>query len=290
MRIFEATVTSVTTLSSTLRRIRFALDGFESTGVGDEYIRLFFPHTADRRNISLPTAEGDSWRFDEGQPEAPMRTYTIRDAGDGWIDIDFVIHEGGIAAEWARSAAAGDKLGLNSPTGLYERPDDCTEQVLLCDLTGLPAAARLLETTPDTVRTRLVVEIPDEASRIALPTGAHIRTDWLIAGNGIAPSLLPEAARTITGGLTEGQRPYLWVAGQSAALRQIRKLLRRELKWSAQDYKIIGYWIPDAETWREKYEALDPAVKEDLLKLWDRFEDVEEATDVYEAKLERLGL
>lgn len=291
MEIFEATVQSTRLLSPTLKRLRFAVQGFTSTGVGDEYVRLFFPHTEDRSLLCLPVADGETWRTPPGQPDAPMRTYTIRDCGEGWIDIDFVVHDGGIAAAWALAAEPGDRIGLNSPTGLYDCPPEATSQVLICDLTGLPAAVRLVELTGEQVCTELVVEIPDEASRLDLSGLPNLGVQWIVAGNGVAPSVLPKVARkAVKAAAGSETRPYVWVAGQSAALREIRKMLHRELRWPSTQYKVIGYWVEQAEKWRAQWDALDAGIKEALDALWDSFEDHDEALIAYESELARLGL
>ncbi|RBL83822.1 siderophore-interacting protein, partial [Streptomyces cavourensis] len=51
MTIHRAVVARVQPLTPTMTRVTLhgeGLAGFESTGVGDEYIRLFFPHGPDR--------------------------------------------------------------------------------------------------------------------------------------------------------------------------------------------------------------------------------------------------
>lgn len=293
MKIFRAQVRRVTQLSPTLIRIRLAVDGFASTGVGDEYVRLFFPHGEDRHDVSLPRVVGDSWETPPGAPEPPMRTYTIRAAGPGWVDVDFVVHDGGVAASWARTARVGDILGLNSPTGLYDPPAGTTHQILLGDLTALPALARLVEQSPEGMVTEAVIEVPDDASRLALPEhpGANIR--WVIGGNWVGPSLLPQALKAALASLPEGaQRPYVWVAGQTPALREVRRHLRRELGWPAQSFKLVGYWIPRAEEWRDRYDALPPETVAELNSIFEAAPESEQelAMIEYEDRLEKLGL
>lgn len=290
MKIFRSEVVSVRTLSPTLVRIRLALDGFESTGVGDEYVRLFFPHGEDRRDVSLPEATQDSWRTPEGAPEPPMRTYTVRAAGPGWVDVDFVVHDGGIAAAWAMAAQPGDVLGLNSPTGLYELPEGATSQLLVGDLTALPALSRLLEAAPLGVRTQAFVEIPDQDSRLDLAVPASASVHWVIGGNGAGPSAMPQAVRSALAGVDpQQQRPYVWVAGQTPALREIRKHLRKDLAWPSEWFKLVGYWIPRAEEWRERYDALPAETVAELNAIFDGA-DQEAAIDEYDERLEKLGL
>lgn len=79
--------------------IRVTLGGddlldYPTTGIGDEYVRLFFPDEA-HLEPRLPFVSGRGWDYEEGVEPSQMRTYTIRDHRPGEIDIDFVIHEGG---------------------------------------------------------------------------------------------------------------------------------------------------------------------------------------------------
>ena len=119
-----------------------------------------------------PHPEGDYWEYTADQVAGPMRTYTIRsvDPQAGEISVDFVVHPGGIAADWALSVQTGSEVGFNTPTGLYELPADATWQVLLADATGLPAAARLLENVPAGIPTTAILEVsgPDHEQALEL--------------------------------------------------------------------------------------------------------------------------
>jgi NADPH-dependent ferric siderophore reductase len=296
MMIHRATVSRVRHLTPTMVRITLTggdLPSFVSTGVADEYVRLFFPHGADRHDLSLPVATENSWETPEGKPTAPMRTYTIRAARPeaAEIDIDFVIHSHGVAGGWAAAAEPGDPLGLNSPTGLYDPPADLARQILVSDLTGLPALARILENTPDTVATRAVIEVPDEHSEQPLPAHPRARVTWTHGGNGHAPSRL---ADLVTAALPEDTDPtgtYIWVAGETAALRGVRKHLRRTLALPTDRFKVVGYWNPGGDSWSDRYEALPEHVKAELAALWDDpKDDLEDVTIAYEDRLTGLGL
>ncbi|MCJ1708514.1 siderophore-interacting protein [Microbacterium sp. VKM Ac-2923] len=266
------------------------LDGFVSTGVGDEYLRIFFP-LDQRGEPTLPFATDDGhWDYPEGVEPAPMRTYTVR----GWneasreLTIDFVVHDGGVAAAWALAVQAGDVVGVNTPRALYDPPADITWQLLVADATGLPAAARLAENAPAGVRTRIVVEVasPAHEQPIALSDGAELH--WVHGGNGHGPTRIEEIVRAAD---LPSEPGYVWVAGETKATRGIRRLFRHELRLPPTAYKIVGYWTENAEQWRERYDALSEADQDRLAAMWDddsrAIEDIE---DDYEAELEKLGL
>lgn len=292
-RIHRLEVLRVERLTPGMMRVVFGgegLEGFESTGVGDEYFRIFFPFE-QRAEPTLPFATEDGyWDYPEGVEPAPLRTYTVRkwDGAQRELTIDFVVHEGGIAAAWALAAQPGDVVGVNTPRGLYDPPADITWQLLVADATGLPAALRLAETAPGGVRTRVVIEVSsaEHEQNVVLPPDVELH--WVHGGNGHGPTRIEEIVRSAE--LPSGPG-YVWVAGETKATRGIRRLLRHELKLAAAAYKIVGYWTENAEQWREKYDNLPETDRTRLAAMWDDDErDGEEIEDEYEAELEKLGL
>ncbi|MFI2209089.1 siderophore-interacting protein [Streptomyces sp. NPDC020141] len=296
MEIYRAFVARVQPLSATMIRVTLTggdLPGFTSTGVGDEYVRLFFPHGPDRSDLSLPVATESSWETPEGRPTAPMRTYTVRAVRPELheIDVDFVVHDHGVAATWASAARPGDPVGLNSPTALYDPPADLTRQILVADLTGLPAVARILENTPDHITTRVIIEVPDEASALPLPAHPRTKVTWTYGGNGHSPSRLGELIAAALPEDSDLTGTYLWTAGETTALRAVRKHLRKTLALPTDRFKVVGYWVPNADTWTERWEALPATVKAELEALWEApTDDLEDVTIEYEDRLSGLGL
>jgi len=289
MQVFRAQVVRVTDVSPSLRRIVFGgegLAGFRSTGVGDEYLRIMVPAAGKSEPVLPKVVDG---ALDYGSTDLGLlRTYTVRDVDPraGEVSIDFVLHAHGVVTGWARVAAPGDVVGMNSPTSLYSPPEGLTWQILLADDAGLPALARLLELTPAGVRSRVIVEVPDESHRIPLAGGADVT--WLSGGNGATASHLEEALRSLP--RPSGGVGYTWVAGESRTLRGIRRHLRHELGLAATQYKVVGYWTDHAEEWRARYEALDDATRRSLDALWASDRDEAEIEEEYDRRLVELGL
>lgn len=288
MRVAHAEVVDVVDLSPGMRRIAFGGPGladYASTGVGDEYVRLLFPADPAERP-TLPGIAGDHLDYSTIDVDR-LRCYTVRafDPDRAWVTVDFVVHEGGVAATWARQAEVGQVVGINTPVALYDAPEPLDWQVLVADSTGVPAALRLIEQAPAGCRTLAILEVPDAGHELDTPAGAEVR--WLHGGNGAAPSALEEVVRSLP-------RPdgvgYFWVAGEAKVLRGVRKYLRKELGLPASAYKIVGYWTEDADKWRERYDALPEAVRTELESMWDSDRDEEEIEDDYEKRLSELGL
>jgi NADPH-dependent ferric siderophore reductase len=206
----------------------------------------------------------------------------------GEIDIDFVVHDGGMASEWAQKAAPGDSITINRPRGLYAPPADTVWQLLVCDATGLPALNRLLEQTPKHVQSRVFIEVAAPEHEQNLPAHPGATVTWLHrSGNGVAPSRMGDVVRAVPLPETPG---YVWVAGEQKVVRAIRKFVRQELKLPAERYELVGYWIHEGEQWDAKWEALPAEVRAAIDAAWDSGRDAEEVRDEYEATLEKFGL
>jgi len=291
-RIHRVQVRRVMRLTPGMVRIDFVgdLEGFASTGVGDEYLRLFLPGEGQTAP-TMPIATDDGyWKFPEDAEPSPVRCYTIRswDAADGILTIDFVVHQGGVAAAWALRARPGDVAAVNTPRSLYEPADGIRWRLLIADAAGLPAAARLAEQAPSGVRTRVVLEVgsPQDHQELTLPADTELR--WVYGGNGHGPSRLEQIVRSAE--FPDGPG-YVWVAGEARSTRAVRRYLRHELMRPSGTYKVVGYWSEAAEVWQRKYEELPESTRSALAAMWDdATRDEEEIEDDYEAALERLGL
>jgi len=291
MQIYRAEVVHRAQLSPGMIRVTFGGPGlaeFRGTGVGDEYVRVFLPNEGEAEP-TWPFPKGDYWDYPDGVEPSPMRTYTVRrfDADRAQLTIDFVVHDGGVAATWAQRAEPGDVVGLNTPTGLYDPPADMAWQIVLADAAGLPAAARLLEQTAPGVRTRAVLEVPSAADRQEIAHHDDVDIVWVYGGNGHGQSRLEEILRSAE--LPAGPG-YIWVAGETKAMRGARRYLRHELRLPSGAYKVIGYWIAKAEEWTARYEGLPAQTLAELSALWEADRDEEEIEDEYVARLEALGL
>lgn len=291
---FEAKVLARRPLTPGMLRLTFGgagLADFPGSGTPDEYLRLFFPNETTGR-LHLPHIDDQGrWTYpDGGQGAIRCSTYTVRShrPETNEIDIDFVVHAGGLASEWARRANPGDVVTVNRPHGLYRPPEDCAWQLLVCDATGLPALSRILETTPMHVHSRVFVEIAAPEHEQPLPPHPNATVTWLHrSGNGIAPSRMADVVRAVPLPATPG---YVWVAGEQKAVRAIRKYVRQELNLPADRYELVGYWIHEGEAWEAKWEALPAEIKTAIEAGWSSGRDREVVRDEYEATLEKFGL
>lgn len=289
---FRADVRDVVALTPNMIRIVFGgedLRRFVSSGDPDERLVVVLPR-AGEREAPAPIRQDDGTLDYPAEDEPEMRSYTVRqvDAATGELVIDFVRHEGGVAATWAIQARVGDVVYLSPASGWYRPPADTTWQLLMADMTALPALGRILEELPAQQRAVVLAEVTEPSDSQRIETSADTSVSWLPgSGNGHAPSRLLQALQEIE--LPEGPG-YLWFAGEAAESRAVRKYVRRELGWPTERFTIIGYWRVEKERWMARYEE----VGESLEKVYESAVasglSEGDALEIYEEALEKAGL
>ncbi|MFJ5045340.1 siderophore-interacting protein [Streptomyces sp. NPDC088719] len=193
-------------------------------------------------------------------PEAErpwMRSFTVRayDRERNVMAVDFVLHgDGGPASRWGAAARPGDVLGMVGPSSLYARPLPAARRMLLAgDEAALPAIATVLETLPAGTGAVVFAEVADAAEERELPAaagGSEVR--WVHRDRG--GSL--EAAVREAGPVLDGV-DAAWVAGESSAVRALRRHLVEERHLPKPAVEFSGYW-------RRALTQDDAPTKEDL--------------------------
>ncbi|CCQ17860.1 Siderophore-interacting protein [Rhodococcus sp. AW25M09] len=251
--IRSATVIETRRLSSGMRRIvlggsqlrEFSRDGVDFPALRsegfDDFVRLFFP-LDDAGTMALPVQHERTveWPRD---PRPVTRNYTVRsvDTDAAELTLDFVTHDTGIASTWGRRCSVGDSIPLLGPVRSGHAPADVDWVLLVGDETALPAIARYLEEARAGERIRVFVEVADAERELPLPTAADAEVTWVHRGGAAAGTghLLETAVRTAP--WWEGA-VFVWVAGESTALKGIRRYLREDRALPPEMVDVTGYW------------------------------------------------
>jgi len=209
-----------------------ALQGFVSAAP-DDHVKVFFPDTG-------------------AQPIA--RDYTPRrvDLRAMELELDFVLHGDGPAAQWAASARPGQRLSIGGPRGSFVVADDFDWYLLVGDESALPAIGRRLEELRDDTRVRAIVEVTDAAEQQGLCSRATLEVSWLYRADAPAGEAEPllSAVRGLTLPPGEG---YVWIAGESHVARALREHLINERGLSKAWIKAAGYWKRGAAATHETH-------------------------------------
>lgn len=268
---YTAKVRGVRRLSEHLVRVSLGgLDGWSSSGVPDEYVGVCIP------------------------PRDEQRIYTIADHGvidgDVRVDIDIALHEPGAGALWARSCRPGDAVVLaGDPRGMYAAVPETPALLLVADITGLPALARILRTLTPGQRADVVVVLTDPRDEIVLTSAADVAVTWEVVGgpDSIADALI---AAVTSRDLSPGD-PYVWMAGEARASRAARRHLRHDLGFAHSQFSTCGYWQVDAAAKSARYGEVADELEQRSAAARDQVADDEAAyLDALDDIYDSLGL
>ncbi|MFI7004602.1 siderophore-interacting protein [Nocardia sp. NPDC050175] len=238
----ELAVRDARMVGAGLRRLTFVgpeLAGFENHAP-TEHVRLIYPD-ADG-TLRLP--EQVDFRLKWPRPLPISREYTVRryDPVAGELDIDFALHPGGHAAEWAAAAAPGDTVYIAGPPGGLIVPFTYDRYLLAGDITALPAIAAWLEALPADAAGWVFIEVVDASEEIDLVAPEDVQVQWLHRGAVPAErsDLLEQAVRAVS--LSEGERVYAWIAAEAGVVRPLRRWVREVLRAEPGDAEVSAYW------------------------------------------------
>ncbi|MBO4256615.1 siderophore-interacting protein [Streptomyces griseorubiginosus] len=255
-RFFPLQVVRTRRLGPSLVRVTFAGDDlryFHSEG-RDQSLSLFLPHPG-QSEPAVPYELGDgwwqAWRELPDDVRAVMRSYTLRSLrrDPDEIDVDFVLHTpAGPASAWAARAAAGDRVVLLGPAvadnrAIRFRPPEDTDLTLIWgDETALPAVSAILESLPAGARARVWLEVRDAGNIQDLATEADAEITWLVQDtDGVEGSPMAlDALRAAR--LPAAERPYVWIAGESGCVKQLRRHFVGERRIDRRRVTFVGYW------------------------------------------------
>lgn len=223
----------------------------------------------------------DRWRALPEEERTPFRTYTVRRAAPESLelDIDFVLHhEPGPAGAWADAAASGDELVIVGPDqgsadsrlGIDWHPGSARRLLLAGDETAAPAICSILESLDEDCTVDAFIEVPGDADMLPVASSAHIR--WLPRGDrphgetliaavaawaDASGDILARAAAPVPQPLedidvdvdmlwdspedSQGEF-YAWMAGESATVKTLRRLLVTTRGVDRRRVAFMGYW------------------------------------------------
>jgi NADPH-dependent ferric siderophore reductase len=148
------------------------------------------------------------------------------------LTLEFALHGGGKASDWARQAVAGDRALVGGPRGSMIIPLEADWHLLLGDATALPAIARRLEELPEGARAQVIV-LADAGDDRPLPTRADAAVRWVSSEEELIEALagltLPEGAG------------FAWAGGEAALMARVRKLLA-EKGLPRELTRVSAYW------------------------------------------------
>lgn len=219
----KLTVASVERLSPSMVRVMLGgeeLAGFTSAAP-DDHIKLF---------------------FDEGMRDFTPRFY---DAEQNLLAVDFVLHDGGPAGDFAAAAEVGDTLHIGGPRGSLVVSSHVKHWLLVADETALPALARRLEELGTDCSVQAVIAVQNGQEEVELRSVARVSATWVHRPLSAAddPASIIDALRA----LTLEENTFAWVAAEASVAKAVRNHLLVDRGHPREWMRASGYWIKGAE-------------------------------------------
>lgn len=173
-----------------------------------------------------------------------LRSYTIfkvyQKNDKHFVVINFVIHEGGFGAQWAKDAQVGDSINFKGPGDVKLVNTEFDWFFLIGDLTALPAITVNLRTLPKEAKGYAVIEILDESDILAVEKPDGVEIDWVINSdpNKSAQLMLSKIQKK---DWLEGT-PYIWLASEFDSARTLRQFFRKDKKANKTHFYVSSYW------------------------------------------------
>jgi NADPH-dependent ferric siderophore reductase len=179
--------------------------------------------------------------FPNGTERPLMRTYTIRHHRVDEIDIDFMLHDdGGPASTWAKGTQAGDTIVIGGPGPKKLINLSADWQLLVGDMTALPAISVNLGELPDTAKGYAVIEVVSEEDIQELKHPENIEIKWVINPRpGVDSNALLNEVKSLNwlNGSTS-----VWTACEFNSMKALRDFFKKEKNISKENLYISSYW------------------------------------------------
>lgn len=237
-KVAVAGVTAVTP-----RLVRVTVGGPDLDGLVVEQpaasVRLLVP-SPGTTELVMPAWNGNEFLLPDGsRPTIRTLTPLRLDPVSQELDLEIVIHDGGVASAWAQAAEPGARAAISGPGRGYPVDPDAAGFLVGGDESALPAISQLLEVLPSDKPVHVVVEVADPAARLELPKHPAATVEWHDLPGGAPPGDALVAAMTAAD-LAPGTR--VWAAGEAAAMQRIRRHLLDERGLPRSETWIRGYW------------------------------------------------
>lgn len=202
-------------------------------------VRLLVP-SPGVGDLVVPAWNGNEFLLPDGRRPA-LRTFTPRrvDSDALELDLDVVVHGGGVTSTWAAGAEPGAAAAVSGPGRGYAVDGDAAAYLLVGDETAIPAITQLLDALPPTMSVQVHIEVATPDARLPLPEhpGATIAWHELSAG---APPGDAMVRAVLDADVPAEAR--VWAAGEAAAVQRIRRHLFEERGMARSQASVRGYW------------------------------------------------
>lgn len=202
--------------------------------LGDAFARIIFRGDALAQFVSASFDDHIKFMFDGPDGQQVRRDFTPLDYDPDarTLTLEFALHEGGAASDWASQAEPGQRAIIGGPRGSMIIPRDYDWHLLAGDRSAMPAIRRRLSELP--AGCRVIAVIAAGADRLPLPSQAQVELTWVDDDAGLVDALRALALPKGVG--------FAWFAGEAATAKRVRALLANEKAVARDAMRVSAYW------------------------------------------------
>jgi NADPH-dependent ferric siderophore reductase len=201
------------------------------------YVRLHAPQFKE-----LAWIPGQQIRLECGASNALtplLRTYSVWNHADDWIDLYLLIHGEGPGSAWATRAGVGQTVLVVRPKGDFVVAP-APYHVFVGDETASVAFGAMLRALPPSTEAHVVVEVASAADQ--LPLGREVTWIRRPAGeSGANSALLVAAARRLR---LPDQPGVAYLAGEARTIQAVRAAFVQDRRWPRRAVLTKPFWAP----------------------------------------------
>ncbi|MEM7060216.1 MAG: MFS transporter [Pseudomonadota bacterium] len=219
--------------------IRVTLEGVDVQALTKDgiHIRVMMPEQRGRTPVWPVIAENGATSWPGGADKLHERFVTIReirvDARE--IDIDIAHHDGGLISDWAAYEGDEQQVGIMGPVG--DPYLESTENVVLAaDYTGLPALARLIESTGGQVTGHVFAAAPSQAALDAYMPKSEMTV------TAVPPDEFTDQVADLVRSCTNQDVSFGWFAGEFKAAQAVRTIFKMNFGLDKKTQMSVAYW------------------------------------------------
>jgi NADPH-dependent ferric siderophore reductase len=230
---YAATVQSVCRIAPRMARVTLGGPGMSAFRCDEptQWVKLFVTDPLDGQTVG--------------------RAYTVRNqlSPEPRIDIDIVLHGKGPAARWAEVAAPGQEVSFGDPRGGFRREPGAEFYLLAGDESAQPAVLTIAESLPSGMRGCVYLEVDGPQAEMEVSWAADLDVVWVHRAT-VQPK--GEALRNaVLKAPVPEQRVAAWAAGESGAVRDIRRHFVDSIGLDRRGAYAKGYWKLDEADHRD---------------------------------------
>jgi NADPH-dependent ferric siderophore reductase len=170
------------------------------------------------------------------------RRYTVRraDPTAGTVDLDLVLHGDGPAARWATEASIGSTVAAVGPRGKVVPATDVDWHLFVCDESGWPATAAMVESLTASERAVIVADVAGEDEQQPLDAVADVYVSWCNR-DGTPPGRSEQVIAALEHLTLPDGRGYAYLSAELSVVRTVTEWLA-EHGFASDDIAPKAYW------------------------------------------------